>query len=277
MNWLVSFAVVLGMAFLVLSLPSIASILRTLGDGRMRTSWVWLRRLIVAFIAGYAIFGVLRGGAVVAVPDVIVSLILAAGGAFVLIVARLSDLTTRDIVRISTLERDVIRDPLTGLFNRRYLDAKLHEETDRSRRYGTPFSTLIVDIDRFKHVNDTYGHAIGDRVIRHIGGLLADSVRREDAVARFGGEEFVVLAPDLDLDEAVVLGERLRDVIATRTVPLPDGHILMMTASLGVATLASDETPFELLARADKALYRAKQDGRNRTCRSEAHDKTMVA
>ncbi|WP_267434201.1 GGDEF domain-containing protein [Sphingomonas sp. GM_Shp_1] len=271
MAWLVSLAIVSGMAFLVMSLPSIASILRMLGRGRLRTGWLWLRGLIFAFIAGYAAFGFLRLGSPLAMSDLIVSLILSSGGAFVLIVARLSDLTTNDIVRISALERDAIRDPLTGLFNRRYLDAKLVEETDRSRRSATPFSTLIIDIDRFKHVNDTYGHSVGDQVIRHVSRLLVETARSADTVARFGGEEFVVLAPDCDLDQVAVFGEQIREEIAVRAVPLPDGRELMVTASLGVATFAREETPAELLQRADRALYRAKQNGRNRTCRSEDH------
>lgn len=121
MTWFVSLMIITGMVFHAMSLRSIASILHLLSHGNLRRGWMWLRRLIFAFLAGYAAFGLLRAGAPLTISDLVVSMILTAGGAFVLIVARLSDLTTSDIVRIAALERDVIRDPLTGLFNRRYL------------------------------------------------------------------------------------------------------------------------------------------------------------
>ncbi|MEH3118352.1 MAG: GGDEF domain-containing protein [Methylorubrum populi] len=277
MVWLVSLMVVSGMVFLVLSLPSIASILRTLGNGRLRTRWMWLRGLIVAFLLGYAVFGFLHVGAPISTADLVVSAILAAGGAFVLIVAQLSDLTTSDIARIAALERDAIRDPLTGLFNRRYLEAKLDEEINRSRRSGAPFSVLIIDLDHFKHINDTYGHLAGDFVIRHVSNLLIEQVRAGDTVVRYGGEEFVVLAPDSDLDEVMVFGERIREGIAADVVPLPDGRELIVTASLGAAMFVADETPAQFLRRADEALYDAKRSGRNRLCQAAGGCERAVA
>lgn len=195
-----------GMALLAAALPSISSIFGKLGEG-LRTAWRWLRALILLFLAGYAGFAFLLLGAPVTVAELIVSAILMAGGAFVLIVARLSHLTTNDIVRIAALERDVMRDPLTGMFNRRYLGAKLDEKTSRSRRSGQPLSTLIIDLDHFKHINDTYEHPVGDQVIRHVCTLIAGQIRTVDTVVRYRGEEFVVVAPDSTVEAAAALGE----------------------------------------------------------------------
>lgn len=268
MTYLVLLATLAGIAFLALSLPSIASILHTLGRGRLRARWLWLRVLIVAFIIGYAAMGIIWASTSVLASDLVVAAILSAGGAFVLIVTRLSDMTTGDIMRISALERDVIRDPLTGLFNRRYLDAKLDEETGRSCKWGTPLSTLLIDLDHFKHINDTYGHAVGDQVIRHVSALLAGRVGADDTVVRYGGEEFLILAPNRDIDECAALGERIRHDIAGDPLWLTDGRELPVTASLGAATFTVDESPARLLKRADDALYRAKRSGRNRLCRA---------
>lgn len=255
-----------GMACLALSLPSIASILHTLDGGRLYDRWCWLRQLILVFLVGYALLATLRIGQVLLMADIVVAAILCAGGAFVLIVARLSDMTTRDIVRIAALERDVMHDPLTGLFNRRYLDEKLPQEAEKSQRTGHPLSAIIVDLDHFKHVNDTYGHAIGDLVLRHVATLLDQRAESSDTIARYGGEEFVVIASDRDLDAAKRLGEDIRLGVAGEQIALPDGRTLTVTTSLGIATLTAHESASHLLQRADEALYEAKRTGRNRAC-----------
>lgn len=180
-----------------------------------------------------------------------------------MIVARLSHLTTNDIVRITALERDVMRDPLTGVFNRRYLDAKLDEETSRSRRSGQPLSTLILDLDHFKHINDTYGHPVGDQVIRHVCTLIGEQIRTADTVVRYGGEEFVVVAPDSTVEAAAALGGRMVGYLSERALTLQDGTRLSVTASIGAAQYEPGESSIEFLARADSALYAAKRSGRN--------------
>lgn len=264
MGWLSSSLTLIGMALLAAALPSISSILSTLGEGSLRTGWRWLQSLILLFLAGYACFAFLSFETHISIAELIVSAILMAGGAFVLIVARLSHLTTNDIVRIAALERDVMRDPLTGVFNRRYLDAKLDEETNRSRRSGQPLSSLVIDLDHFKHINDTYGHPVGDQVIRHVCTLIAGQIRTVDTVVRYGGEEFVVVAPDSDVDAAAALGARVISSLNTRALTLADGTSLPVTASIGVAQYVPGETCNDFLARADSALYGAKRCGRNR-------------
>lgn len=158
-----------------------------------------------------------------------------------------------------------LRDPLTGLPNRRQLDESLRAELSFARRHGTDLSLLIADIDRFKAVNDTHGHMAGDVVLQHVGQVLSSTVRIEDLVARFGGEEFVVIARSTALAGASQLAERLRAAVEGRAA-LVDGVSLRVTASFGVASLACVVEPSAaaLLARADERLYRAKTAGRNR-------------
>lgn len=153
-----------------------------------------------------------------------------------------------------------LTDTLTGVGNRRHFDETLATEVERAWRYGQRLSLVLLDIDNFKRVNDNWGHEAGDHVLRRVGALLRETLRRSDHVSRFGGEEFVVLMPGLGQDEAQVLAERIRGLLAT----LPMGKLPGITASFGVASLAPDERGESLFARADAALYRAKAGGRNR-------------
>src|ERR1051326_1838989 len=135
---------------------------------------------------------------------------------------------------------------------------------DRARRFGTDVSILMIDIDHFKRVNDTAGHPAGDEVLRQLAGLLSDAVRSIDIVARFGGEEFVVILPQTGPEGGMVFAERLRHRIAEQEFDVP-GRELRLTVSIGLATFpaAGTTTADDLLARADEALYRAKTEGRN--------------
>ncbi len=169
---------------------------------------------------------------------------------------------------VSELTELSLRDSLTGLFNRRALGERLVEELARARRYGAPLSLMMVDIDHFKRVNDTHGHSIGDVVIGHVARLLAKERRVSDIVARYGGEELVLLLPHTALEGALTLADRLRHLVAhtpfrTRDAEAHD-HV---TVSVGVAAFdGSMCEPRELLEAADRALYRAKREGRNRVC-----------
>lgn len=253
-----------GMAMLVAALPSIRSILQALGSGALWVRWLWLQRLILLFLAAYGAFGAAHFPTAATIPEIIVAAILLAGGMFVLIVARLSNSTTRDIIRIASLERDVMHDPLTGVYNRRYLGRRLDEELSRAHRSGKALSALMVDLDHFKHVNDTYGHDVGDQVLRHVSALMMSIVRTDEVVTRYGGEEFVILAPDSPSGDASNLGERLLQHIRRQNIPLPNGETLSVTASIGIATSETGECQTTLLRRADEALYHAKRSGRDR-------------
>jgi two-component system cell cycle response regulator len=159
-----------------------------------------------------------------------------------------------------------LTDALTGLFNRRYVMGHLERLLTKSGEQKKTFAVLMLDIDHFKHVNDTYGHAAGDEVLREFAHRLSRHMRNFDLVARIGGEEFLAILPDIDLPMAKMVAERLCAVIADEAmVCTPDGAALKITASIGI-TLASggNEAVDAVLKRADTALYRAKNSGRNR-------------
>lgn len=150
-------------------------------------------------------------------------------------------------------------DRLTGIWNRHYFEELMANETDRVRRYGHSLSLLIIDIDRFKAINDSLGHGAGDLVLKEIAKRLGLSLRSSDSLCRYGGEEFVVVCPDTPLSTAVVMAERLRSTVCAGAIE-PAG---VVTASIGVAQYSPDEDWSQCLARADAMLYQAKQRGRN--------------
>ena len=153
-----------------------------------------------------------------------------------------------------------LTDQLTGVGNRRQLDQAIATEISRAHRSGSKCSAIMADLDHFKKVNDTYGHENGDKVLVSFGHLLFREVRATDIVTRFGGEEFVVLMPNTNLEKAIATADRIRRAQAANSVePL----LSPVTASFGVVELAAGEQGDALLSRADKALYSAKQSGRN--------------
>jgi diguanylate cyclase (GGDEF)-like protein len=169
--------------------------------------------------------------------------------------------------RFSSLKNIAIYDALTRLYNRRYLEERLGVEAQRSFLTGVPLSVVMVDIDHFKKVNDTFGHAAGDKVLHEIAALLKNSVRKDDVVARYGGEEFILILPGAPLERAAVIAERIRQSIESTTFDLDQAKI-HLTISLGVSTFPSHaaRTKGELVQMADEALYHAKRTGRNRVC-----------
>lgn len=160
---------------------------------------------------------------------------------------------------------EAFTDALTGLYNRHAFDCKLEEEFARWNRYGFPLSMIIVDVDYFKKVNDTYGHLAGDKVLHVIGAHLKKATRSVDFPARYGGEEFVVLLPEVDLKGARIVAEKIRRAVEEKPFRSGDNRV-NITVSCGVASFRKGDarkTPFQ---RADEALYQAKRDGRNRCC-----------
>jgi diguanylate cyclase (GGDEF)-like protein len=166
--------------------------------------------------------------------------------------------------QVDELREQAVRDVLTGLFNRRYLEETLQREFSRARRENLAVSILIMDVDHFKHINDTYGHQAGDYVLQEFGRLLQECVRLEDIVCRFGGDEFVVVMPGASAEVARERGERIRASFDALFLTF-EGHAIGATLSMGAATLpAHGAGADEVLAMADQALYQAKQAGRNR-------------
>lgn len=169
------------------------------------------------------------------------------------------------------LRRSGYTDVLTGWHNRRYLQARIKEELARARRGRSNLVCLMLDVDHFKQVNDTWGHAAGDAVLRDVAQRIESQVRASDVTARYGGEEFVILLPRTSGEEALQLAERVRTTVAAAPVGLPNGGSVDVTVSIGIAHLAPDQDDNDfktlgdaLLARADVALYSAKSAGRDR-------------
>ena len=175
----------------------------------------------------------------------------------------------RDVTFRKNLERQLsefsFQDSLTGVANRRYFLQRLTDALTDARRSAGPLSLITVDIDHFKAVNDTWGHATGDAVLKNLAKAATEALRKDDLFGRIGGEEFCVLLPGTDLEEALVLAERLRSHVESQAVPHAEG-VIRYTISAGVA-MAGDESPDGLLQRADRALYAAKQAGRNKVAR----------
>lgn len=177
------------------------------------------------------------------------------------------DELTRRVAEVETLHAQLreaaIRDPLTGLFNRRYLDETLPRELARAERSGLPLAVVMLDIDHFKVINDTYGHPVGDAALTALGLLLMQRSRASDVVCRFGGEEFVLVLPGATLEQAARCAEALRREAEETTVPVGEREV-RFSFSAGVAQAGERESAARLVARADQALYAAKNAGRNR-------------
>jgi diguanylate cyclase (GGDEF)-like protein len=159
-----------------------------------------------------------------------------------------------------------VTDELTGIYNRRYFNQRFEREVVRAKRYKRPITLMMIDIDFFKNYNDINGHILGDEVLRKVASLLESNIRKADILARFGGEEFVLLLPEIDKEHAFSVAEKLRKAI--QDAPFPEEHRQpnrSLTISIGMATLLDDTySSAELIDFADKALYKAKQMGRNR-------------
>lgn len=166
------------------------------------------------------------------------------------------------------LEELSIRDSLTNVYNRRYAYQVLESEFNRSKRYKTPLSCLLIDADHFKKINDQYGHPFGDKVLVNFASLLQKMARTTDIVSRFGGEEFLVILPDIDMKGAAGFAERLRETISKQKIECKEENIcVVLTISIGACSFTENTANItELLHQADIALYEAKRLGRNRVC-----------
>lgn len=177
-------------------------------------------------------------------------------------------LTVQDVTEVVAYQQKLLemnmQDSLTGTYNRRFLEVYLKREFERHKRYSTPFSLIMIDIDYFKRVNDEYGHQCGDFILKCIASEIAAAVRKVDFIARYGGEEFCCLLPETNLPRALYVAERIRKNIAQRSFCY-EGKMIQITVSLGISELREDVQSAEvLMGSADEALYEAKRQGRNR-------------
>lgn len=192
-------------------------------------------------------------------------------GAIAGVLAIARDITDRR--RAERAEELVTRDGLTNLYNHRAFYSFLTDEIARADRFHRPLSVLMLDIDHFKHVNDRYGHPIGDSILLQLSEVLVTRARAIDRVCRYGGEEFAVILPETDAQLAVVMAERLRTAVEQQRFDIGDEKPITVTVSIGVAAhLEGLRTPGELVKAADVALYQAKRNGRNQTSSSEVRD-----
>lgn len=267
--FIVNGLILAGGLLLIAALLPVVRLIRQLPAGSVRTRWQILTLFMVVFIVGYFTYAVVHWGNCCTVFDLVVPAVFFLGAIFVEMVCSLALRTAIDIKRICTLEQETITDPLMGIFNRRYLERRLNEEMARAQRYGLPLAVLLLDVDFFKKINDTYGHQAGDQVLQQLGHLLLDFVREADIVARYGGEEILVILPNTALEAATQLAERLRQTVAASImVATGEGggrQEISLTVSVGVAGF-SQQTPDShvFMTKADRALYRAKDEGRNR-------------
>ena len=218
-------------------------------------------RFELPLAAGNETFGTLSlsGGADFSIQDVETAALLVGHAVVALENARLHEI----------VERQALVDGLTGLGNRRQAEERLHAEVARAGRSGDAVALIIGDLDHFKSVNDRFGHPAGDAVLREFARVLTEATREIDLAARWGGEEFAVLLPGTNADDAAVVAERVRSRLAQRVVLTADGMPVQVTASFGVAAFPDAESETALIAAADAALYTAKHAGRNRVACAE--------
>lgn len=188
---------------------------------------------------------------------------------------RIVDLQKELLETNKRLELLSITDGLTKLHNHRYFQDELNRAFEETQRYQRPLSLAMIDLDFFKKINDTYGHAVGDDVLREVARLFQESVRSTDLVARYGGEEFAVMMPETTIDDAAISAEKIRSMIESTPIQTQAGPV-NTTVSIGVASVPQSRThnSKELIIAADKALYRAKRSGRNQVQtekRKESH------
>lgn len=185
-------------------------------------------------------------------------------------ILRLISFRVNRVIGNATLHRDTkmlaLTDGLTGLLNHRAIHERIRQEFDRFRRYGSCLSLIVADFDNLKTINDTYGHPVGDEVLRTIGDILRETSRESDVLARYGGDEFVILLPQTNSKNASNMAERIRQKVEKHTFSIQDLK-LKSTISMGVATVPEEgiNTPQDLIESADRALYGAKRSGKNRT------------
>jgi diguanylate cyclase (GGDEF)-like protein len=269
LDWIATGLVAVGAVLMVIALVTAGRLIGDLPTGTVRRQWRVLASLIFFFVAAYVAYIVAQPGERHSLTELLVPAAYFLGGYFVVLVTLVSLQIARDVRRVAVLEEQSITDPLMGVYNRRHLERRLEEEMGKALRYGLPLAALLLDIDHFKMINDEHGHAVGDQVLRALGNLMLEAVRKADIVTRYGGEEILVLAPHTSLAEGRLLAERLRAGVASKPLVAgsgtKDGRPLHATVSIGVAALGPDikDAP-TLLKAADDALYRAKREGRNR-------------
>lgn len=261
MNLLIVLLLSSGSLFLFIALLPIFTIINHAGAKGVENYWRLLFALVCLFLCGYLGYTWLTWWNYTNLIDLIVPVIFFFGSIFVLLITTLSMKTAQALQHTFQLERDNITDSLLNVYNRCHLDQRLPEEFASARRYGHDLAVLMIDIDHFKIVNDTWGHQVGDQVLQKAACLIKRNIRESDILCRYGGEELFLMLPHTDGVAGLTKAEQIRNDIAKAHI-----HSQPVTVSIGVAALTAQiANPEDLLWQADMALYRAKQDGRNRS------------
>jgi len=269
--------VLVGTIILIGSLVTVRKITRRLPLGSSRNSWNAMAALISLFVIGYLGYMIVFWNKHASLLDLLVPGVFFFGACFVWLSSVLALQTAMDVMRITALEHETLTDPLTGVYNRRFMEQRLREEVSKARRYHFKLAVLLLDLDHFKRVNDELGHQAGDQVLIEIGNLVNRELRDSDILARYGGEEFLVIAPNTEPSASISLAERLRKRIESHTF-LTDFNKdpkleIQITVSIGAANFGDSSNDEESLIQvADKNLYRAKHGGRNQVVAGAPHD-----
>ena len=269
--------VLVGTVILMGSLVTVRKITRRLPLGSSRTSWKAMTALISLFVAGYLAYMFVFWNEHTSLVDLIVPGIFFFGACFVWLSSVLALQTAMDVMRITALEHETHTDPLTGVYNRRFMQQRLREEVSKARRYDFELAVLKLDLHHFKRVNDELGHQAGDQLLIEISDLMDRELRDSDILARYGGEEFLIIATNTAPAAAGALAERLRICIVAHTFLADFSEAtqpgIRLTVSIGVASFADSSNDEESLVKlADQNLYRAKHGGRNQVVAELADD-----
>ena len=272
MEYLLNGLIIAGALILVIALIGTNKLIGQLPKGKVRGNWYVLRVLIVVFILGYISYTVVTWndniGHAGSISYYVVPLIYFLGACFVFLVISFALDTAVYVRHYAVLELENITDPMLGIHNRRYFDHRIDYEVKRSVRYKTPLSLLFLDIDHFKQLNETYGSQVGDFVLTSLGKLLLNAARATDIVARYDGEQIMIIATNTPISAIPVYAERLRRAIEEAVLMPPGeftkGQVVRVTVSIGVSGLGSEIVTAQALVKsAEEALRDAKARGRN--------------
>ncbi len=269
-NHFVTIVLFVGACLIFVSYLRIRRLIEEIPKGAVRRRWNDLRVLILFFVFCYLVYIFLTSMDLLNENfKLIIPAMFFLVAVMILFTGTLALETATEFIRFSKIERENIIDHLTGVHNRRYLDERIASEAIRAHKYDMPLSMMMIDIDHFKAVNDRYGHQTGDRVLKSLCELLIKEVRATDVVARYGGEEIVILTIQTPISNTFDLAEKLRKAVETSImVPVDKNEQredIRITVSIGVAGL--DQQGFDsqaMIKKADMALYQAKSEGRNR-------------
>jgi diguanylate cyclase (GGDEF)-like protein len=272
MEYVLNGLIILGALILIIALIGTNKLIGQLPKGKVRRNWYVLRVLIVIFILGYISYTVVTWndniGHAGSISYYVVPLIYFLGACFVFLVISFALDTAVYVRHFAVMELEDITDPMLGIHNRRYFDHRIDYEVKRAVRYKTPLSLLFIDVDHFTQLNETYGRQVGDFVLTSLGKLLLNAARATDIVARYGGEQIMIIATNTPISAIPVYAERLRRTIEEAILMPPGeftrGQVVRVTASIGVSGLGSEiSTAQAMVKSAEDALRGAKARGRN--------------